>query len=180
MSSFSSLGYKPRMSYALKISGFTRMVSGTCVISQRGLVAEHRAAIHADVAPEVAVAAQDRVADRRVAVDAAVGPEDRAGHRGVLLDQRLLADHRIWPDPCPGLDDDALVDEAGAFNRGAVLDPRVRGDRRPRRGQIEERRRGVAAVHDVAVHLRVLLRRPDVDPVAVVDVGDERFLPLDE
>ena len=43
-----------------------------------------------------------------------------------------------------------------------------------------ERRRRVAAVHDVAVHLEVLRRRADVDPVAVVDVGDERLAALDE
>jgi hypothetical protein len=30
------------------------------------------------------------------------------------------------------------------------------------------------------VHLLVLLRRADVDPVAVVHVGDERLAPLDE
>ncbi len=35
-------------------------------------------------------------------------------------------------------------------------------------------------VHDVAVNLHVLVRRADVDPVAAIDVGDERLLPLDE
>ena len=34
-----------------------------------------------------------------------------------------------------------------------------------------------AAVHDVAMHLDVFFRRADVDPVAGVDVGEERLVP---
>ena len=46
--------------------------------------------------------------------------------------------------------------------------------------QAGEGRRAEAAIHDVAVDLRVLFRRADVDPVAVVDVGDECLAALDE
>ena len=56
----------------------------------------------------------------------------------------------------------------------------VRRDASPRTRQAGKWRRHEAAVHDVVVHLHVLLRRPDVDPVAVVDVGDESLIAFDE
>ena len=48
------------------------------------------------------------------------------------------------------------------------------------RRRSREGRRLVAAVHDVAMDLHVFRRRADVDPVAVVHVGDERLAALDE
>ena len=61
----------------------------------------------------------------------------------------------------------------------AFLDARVRRD--PGHvGRARKRRRRIPAVHDVVVHLQVLHRRPDVDPVAVVHVRDERLAALDE
>ena len=39
---------------------------------------------------------------------------------------------------------------------------------------------GELAVEHVAMHLDVFLRRADVDPVAAIDVGDERLLALDQ
>ena len=52
---------------------------------------------------------------------------------------------------------------------------RAFGDTQAVPGASGERRGAVAAVHDVAMHLHVLLRRADVDPVAAIDVGDERL-----
>ena len=55
--------------------------------------------------------------------------------------------------------------------------PRLGGDRRLPIGGPEEAGRE-PAVEQVAVHLDVLLRRADVDPVALVDVGDEGLTAL--
>ena len=137
-------------------------------------------AFDAHVAADVAVASDDRVADARLTADAAVRPDDRAADHRVFLDLRLPADHRVRADPRARLRRASLVDEAGTFDRGAVLDLGVAAIHGARRGDVAKRLGRVPAVHDVAMHLRVLRRRADVDPVAVVDVGDERFAALDE
>src|SRR5688500_8962106 len=154
--------------------------SGYGVIGQRRAVAEHRIVIEGDVAADVAVAADDRVAHFGITADAAVRPDDRAIDDRVLLDLGLPPDNGIGADARARLDERSLIHEAGTFKGRAILDARIRGNGCARAAEPVEGRGDIAAVHDVAVHLRVLLRRPDVDPVTVVDVGDERFLPLDE
>ncbi len=80
----------------------------------------------------------------------------------------------------PRLDDDARVDEAGRLDRRAVLDAAPSGETIAVPGRRRERRRDETAVHDVAVRLAVFLRRADVDPVAAIDVRDERLAVGDE
>src|SRR5262249_5866034 len=94
----------------------------------------------------------------------------------------LAADDAVGANPGARFDDGAFVDEARRLHDRAVFDARLRRDPR-RAGRRHERRRlpaDVAAVHDVAVHLHVLLGRADVDPVPAIDEGNEGFLPLDE
>ena len=121
-----------------------------------------------------------RIGNRCLAADATVGPQDRALDHGVLFDLRLPAEDSVGPDSRARFDEDALVDEHRSVDDGAVLDTRIRCDARPRIRQADEGWRGEASIHDVTVDLRVLLRRSDVDPVAVVDVGDEGLAALDE
>ena len=57
---------------------------------------------------------------------------------GVFLDLRLPADDGVGPEPRAGLDEHALVDEAGTFDSGAVFDPRVGAIHVARRGECRE------------------------------------------
>src|SRR5688572_284945 len=124
--------------------------------------------------------AEDGFTHLGIAADTAVRPDDGAVDDRVLLDLRLPAEDGIGADACPRLDQHALVDEAGALDDRAFLDAGILGHRRPRAAQAGERRGHVAAVHDVAMDLGVLLGRADVDPVAVVDVGHEGLGTLDQ
>jgi len=132
------------------------------------------------VAAEMAVPADDGVADFGVPADPAVRPDDRPFDDGVFLDLGLPSDDGVGAHACARLDGYALVDEAGPLDGSALLDARPGGDRGACPGEATERVGGKAAVHDVPVHLRVLLRRADVDPVAVVDVGHEGLTPFDQ
>ena len=100
-------------------------------------------------------------------------------HVRVLVDLAVLSEHGVRPEPGAGLDDAAFVDEERPFEARAVVDAGRRRDPR-HAGLAVERRHRVAAVHDVAVHLHVLLRRADVDPVVAVDRREERLAALDE
>ncbi len=66
----------------------------------------------------------------------------------------------------------------GPSTIGAFFDRAPSGDTQtaPVRVARRKRRRVIAAVHDVAMHLHVFLWRADVDPVALVDVRDEGLL----
>src|SRR5262245_31764018 len=112
----------------------------------------------------MAVPPQDRVANARLAADAAVRPDDRTADHGLFFDLRLPPDDGVCANLRTGLDQRALVDEAGSFDRGAVLDARIGRDPGARRRDIAKRLSGIAAVHDVAMHLGVLLGRADIDP----------------
>src|SRR5688572_4769138 len=136
--------------------------------------------IERHVAADVAVATDNRIAHGRVAADAAVRPDDGALDRRVLFDLRLPPDDGVRADAGAGLDEHPLVHETGPLDRGALLDPGIGRDGRARPAEPLEWRRNVAPVHDVAMDLRVLFRGPDVDPVALVDVGDEGLAPLDQ
>src|SRR6185436_14591391 len=97
----------------------------------------------------------------------------------MLLDVALPADDAVRADACSRLDDDAIVEKTGPFDRGAVLD--AGAGRNPRRRRLgRERLELVASVHRVAMDLLVLFRRADVDPVTAIDVGHERLAPFDE
>src|SRR4051812_24550864 len=91
----------------------------------------------------------------------------------------LPSDDAVGTDPGAGLDHDRLVDKAWPFYRSSLFDARVGRDPCAA-GRSGKRRRQASAVHDVTVHLHVLLRRTDVDPVAAVHIRDERFFPLDK
>src|SRR5687767_8866525 len=114
----------------------------------------------------MAVAPENRTGDVRLASDPPVRPDDGVVYDGGLLDVRLPPDHRIGQDAGAALDDRPLVYEARPLQLDALLDPRAVGDESPStrlrlaqgwagglRGG--ERRRRVAAVHDVLVHLEV-------------------------
>ena len=65
------------------------------------------------------------------------------------------------------------------MQRNALLDPGVGRDERRLR-LAGEGVRLISPVHDVAMDFQVLGRRADVDPVAVVHVGDEGLAALDQ
>src|SRR5678815_2428405 len=127
----------------------------------------------------MAVPSEDGPPDHGLLADPGSGPQDRALNGGVLLDVALTADDAVGTDARAGLHDGALVNEARPLDRGAFLNACAR--RHESRARRVQERPGLAAtVHDVAVHLRVLLGRADVDPVAAIDIGDESFTALDE
>src|SRR5688500_9632201 len=126
------------------------------------------------------VPADDGIADLSVPADPAVRPDDCAFDDSVFLDLRLPSDDGVGTHAGARLDRYALVDEAGPLDCRAVFDPGVGGHRGACPRKAAERVGREAAVHDVAVHLRVLLRRADVDPVAVVDVGHEGLTTFDQ
>src|SRR5436190_8621929 len=149
-------------------------------IGERGLIAEHRAGVDGHVPADVAVASEDRVPDARLTADATIRPDYRAADDGILFDLRLPANHRIGTNLRARLDECPLVDEAGTFDRGAFFNLGIGGDPRARRGDVAKRLGRIAPIHDVAMHLGVFGGGADVDPVAVIDVGDECFTALDE
>src|SRR5688500_19397289 len=112
----------------------------------------------------MAVPANDGVANFSVPADPAVRPDDRALDDSIFLDLGLSADHGVGTDPRARLDRHALVDEAGPLDGRAVFDARIGGDGGACPRKAAERVGSKTAVHDVPVHLRVLLRRADVDP----------------
>ena len=133
------------------------------------------------VAADVAVAAEDRaVDDARRGRSSCSARRSRRRRSRAFVDVASAADHAVRADARAGLDHRAVVDEARALRarRRPRPAPRARSTAVPRRAG--ERRRREAAVDDVAVHLQVLLRRADVDPVAAIDVGDERLAALDQ
>ena len=90
------------------------------------------------------------------------------------------SDHRIRTDDRARLDLRAGVHVAGLLQPGAFLHPGVgRHDRRVPIGGREDAGLELPVEH-VPVDLHVFLRGPDVDPVAAIDVGEERFAALDE
>src|SRR5258705_1816189 len=137
-------------------------------IGQCGLIAEHRAGLDGHVPADVAMAPDVRIPDARLTADATIGPDYRAADHGILFDLRLPANHRIGTNLRACLDECPLVDEAGTFDGGAFLDLGIGGDPRARRGDVAKRLGRIAPIHDVAMHLRVLSGRADVDPVAVI------------
>src|SRR4030095_16190869 len=143
------------------------------------LVPEDGAAVERHVASDVALPSEDGVGNRRLSADAAVGPEDGAFDNRPFLDLRLTPEHCVRSDTRTRLHEDTLVDEDRALDDDAVFDARVRRDTFPWRRDAAEWRRVEAAVHDVAMDLCGVLGRADVDPVAVVDVGDESLAALD-
>src|SRR5436309_11452745 len=157
-------------------------LSQAAVVGDDRFVAEDDAVVHRRAAPDVAVAAEDRPAHDRFLADAVVGPDNRAVEDRVLLDVALAPDDAVGADPGAGLDDGPFVDEAGRLDDRAVLDACL--GRHPCGAWLgHERRRlsgDVPAVHDVAVHLHVLLRRADVDPVPAMHERDEGLLSLDQ
>src|SRR5690349_20013949 len=128
----------------------------------------------------MAVAAENCVSNVRLTADATIGPDHGAVDHGIFFNLRLPPDHGVWADLRAGLDQCAFVDETGALDRGALLDARIGSDPGTRRRNVAKRLGRIPPVHDVAVYLRVLPGRADVDPVAVIDVGDERLSALDE
>src|SRR6185436_4917266 len=128
----------------------------------------------------MAVPSDDRVAYARLAADATIGPDHGAADNRVLFDLRLPADDGIRPDLRARLHQRPFVDEARPLDGRPRLDLHVSGNPRARRRDVAKRLGRVPSVHDVAMDLGVLRRRADVDPVAVVDVGDEGLAPLDE
>src|SRR6187549_2451057 len=107
-----------------------RRPSGSREVGQCGFVSQHRPAVDGDVASDMALTAEDGVLDGGIAADAAVGPDDGVANRGVLFNLCLAADHRVRADAGAGLDEDALVDEAGSLDRRAFFETHVRGDDR--------------------------------------------------
>src|SRR5687767_7277598 len=112
----------------------------------------------------MAVPAEHGAIELRVGANPAVRLDDRVVDLGVLLDMAVPADDRVGPDARAALDRGVLIDETGAFNMRAILDLRIGRDP-GQRLRARERRSLVAPVHDVAVHLAVLLARADVNPV---------------
>src|SRR5207237_10182882 len=136
--------------------------------------------VDADVAADVTVASENRIPDARLAADATIGPDHGSADDGLFLDLCLTADHGVRADLRARLYQHALVDEARALDGRAVFNLCIGRDERTGCRRLAERLGCVAAVHDAAGHLGGLARHPDVDPVAVVDVADERFAPFDE
>src|SRR4051812_5383474 len=128
----------------------------------------------------MAVAADDRVANARVTTDATIGPDDGAADCRSFLDLGLTSHDRVGANLRACLYERSFVDEAGPFEGGTLFDLRVRRDPYPRRRHVAEWFGGVPPIHDVAMHLRVLRGRADINPVAVVNIGDERLLPFDQ
>ena len=91
---------------------------------------------------------------------------------------RARARCRGRPGPRPH--DHALVEKRRALHDRALFHAHIVGPEDMAGGLSRKRRRLIAAVHDVAMHLRVFLGRADVDPVAVVRVGDEGLAAFDE
>ncbi len=86
---------------------------------------------------------------------------------GFFLDDDIAPDDRVRADDGAGFDLRAVVDEAGRDQAGAVFDARLGRRRSARvRSALGEQAASEPAVEHVAVHLDVLLRRSDVDPVA--------------
>src|SRR5947209_7172232 len=149
-------------------------------IGERGFIAEYRAGIDAHIPADVTVASENRVADARVTADATIGPDHGTADDRILFDLRLTANHRIRTDLGARLHQGSFVDEARPLDGCAIFNLDVRRHPRPRRGDVAKRLGRVASIHDVTVHLGVLAGRADVDPVAVIHVGDEGFGALDE
>src|SRR5262245_23053147 len=144
------------------------------IVRHDRLVAEHRPVCDLDVSAEVRVAAGDRRTELRLAVHPRVRPENGSVDFCVLADMAVLAHDGVGADACAGFDDRAGVDEARTFDHRARLDS---GFGRYQRGAGARRewRRDETAIHDVAVGLSILVRRSDVDPVAAIDVSQERL-----
>src|SRR5262245_35454224 len=123
--------------------------------------------------------AENRSADDSLLADAGIGPDDRPVHDRVLLDVALPADDAVGGDARAGFDYYTLIDEAWRFDDRALFDLGLW--RNPRLLMaVVERCSAITSVHDVAMHLLILLRRADVNPVAAIHVRDERFVPIDE
>src|SRR5947207_13077442 len=102
------------------------MSSQPAEVGDDRFVAEHDAVVDTGTAADVTMPAENRVADRRVLADAGVGPDNRAFYGGMLLEMTLPPDDAVRADARARFDHGALVDEAGAGQRHAVLDPRLR------------------------------------------------------
>ena len=123
--------------------------------------------------------ADDGVAHHGAGIDPAVRPEDGAVDHGVAAYGGPRADHAVGQNGRAAAHARAGADEAGGVEPRTGVDGGGRIHERPACASGERVCRAAAA-HDVPVRLHVLLRGPDVDPVAPFDVGDERFPPLDE
>src|SRR4029453_3550708 len=111
--------------------------------------------------------------------DPPVRPDNRAVEHRRFLHVRLTADDGGREELGASLDHRPFLAEAGTWELDAFLDTGARRDEllvrltREGRGLVE-------TVHDVAMDLQVFRRCADVDPVAIVHVGDEGLAPLDE
>src|SRR5512139_1433789 len=153
--------------------------SDPAVVGHDRLVAEHCSRADCRVPPDVTVPAEDGIPNGRITPNPVVRPQDGAPDHRVLFDAALLPDDRMGPDSGPASHDGPLVDEAGALERGTVLDPRIGRQPACPRSRTREWRRGEAVVHDVEMNLSVVVRRADVDPVPGMDVGDKGLASLD-
>src|SRR5467141_2969253 len=152
----------PRTSYALKIPGFRDTAitgpSEMTEIGDHGFVAQNDSVLDRCIPSDVTLPAENRLADGGVLADPRVGPEDGSLDHGVFLNVAVPPNDAVGADAGAGLDHRSLADEAGRFERHPLLDAGVRGDP-GRRGCVSKGRRAEAAIHDVAVNLRVFVGR---------------------
>src|SRR5262245_4981845 len=107
--------------------------------------------------------------------DARVRPDDAADHLGFLLDDHVTADYGIWTDHGTRFDLRTTVDEGRWMEFRPVFDSRVGSDHRLVAALVTEPAAVELSVEHVSVHLHVLLRCADVDPVAAIDIRIKPF-----
>src|ERR1700730_15418612 len=137
-------------------------------------VSEDHSAFHDRVSADVTMASENGLSNDRVLTDSAIGPDDGVFDDGVFVDVTLAANHAIGAETGARLHNRALVNETGAIDRHPCFDARARRD------EVLGPLAAVTAVEDIAMDLYVFLRRSDVNPVAIVDVGHEGFPSLDQ
>src|SRR4030095_6922223 len=149
------------------------------VVGDHRLVAQNNAVLDSGAAPDVTLAANDRAPYDRFLPDRRVCPQDRLIDDGLFFDVALVANNASGRGAAAGFDDRPVIDEAGRLDNRPVFDAGIRRHPGRTRGLVEGICQ-ITSVTDVAVHLHVLLRRADIDPITPVYVGDERLAALDQ